>query len=411
MPRTVVLVFAEQYAGNPASLFGHVFLRLGGDLLQPRPLDSIVGFFADVPADVSALQYALKGLFGGFEASYVPSEYQHGLREYNDLENRGLWEYELAMTDAEIERLVLRIRASRDETVPYYFLTRNCAAGMLDLLELPHPARRAFFELPVDVVRALAASGRVRAVRYRPPFGARVEARFAQLDAAQRQAADELLDGSRTPAEVDDAAALEAAAESLAFAARQRRTDTPEDPRLSLLLRRRAALGGAPVTVEPHPPRRPDSAHPPTRLALGVDADGAPIVALRPGVHGLMDRSDGLEGQVEMEVLAATLRGVDLERLRLLSLRHLVPMTRTARRPAWGVRLDVARRQDDVCRAAEAEGQAGLAFGSTRLTGYLLAAARAEAGRCRGSLAAGGYVGFIVERNWGKTQVHAEQFR
>ena len=55
----------------------------------------MVGYYAQIPPDVGPIDYTYKGLFGGFPGAYSSSPYYEGILEYNDIEDRNLWEYEI----------------------------------------------------------------------------------------------------------------------------------------------------------------------------------------------------------------------------------------------------------------------------------------------------------------------------
>src|SRR3989344_2742899 len=67
---SISLVFATGYLGNPASYFGHPLLKLNKGLVNGKLLDITLNFGAITPAEENPVVYVLKGLFGGYQASF-----------------------------------------------------------------------------------------------------------------------------------------------------------------------------------------------------------------------------------------------------------------------------------------------------------------------------------------------------
>ena len=94
--RAVSLVFAGYFPNNPASLFGHTFLRLHrrpmlpGEPEPPALLDFAVNYAAN-PTTGNPLAYSLLGLTGGFHGVLSLMPYYVKIQEYNNSESRDLW--------------------------------------------------------------------------------------------------------------------------------------------------------------------------------------------------------------------------------------------------------------------------------------------------------------------------------
>jgi hypothetical protein len=94
--RSVTLVFPSAFMNNPASMFGHTFLRIDqeGQTAQTRLLAYTINFAADVPPD-EGLAYPVRGIFGGYRGQFSTVPYYLKVQEYRDIENRDIWEYRL----------------------------------------------------------------------------------------------------------------------------------------------------------------------------------------------------------------------------------------------------------------------------------------------------------------------------
>lgn len=128
----VRLAFATGYIKNPASSFGHLFLKLVSKSKPSELLSYGINFSAQTGSESGAL-YALKGLFGLYSGGFVFLPYHQLIKDYSDLEGRDIWEYSLELTTQEIRRLLTFIYEFDANYIDYTFLKYNCA-GVLERL-------------------------------------------------------------------------------------------------------------------------------------------------------------------------------------------------------------------------------------------------------------------------------------
>ncbi len=129
---SVRLSFATGYIKNPASSFGHLFLKLISRNQNSDLLNYGINFSAQTGVDSGAL-YALKGLFGQYPGGFVFLPYHQLIKDYSDLEGRDIWELDLEFDDIAKRRLLLFIYEFDSNYVDYTFLNNNCA-GILERL-------------------------------------------------------------------------------------------------------------------------------------------------------------------------------------------------------------------------------------------------------------------------------------
>lgn len=136
--KSISLIFASGFLGNPASYFGHPLLKLNyKDERSPLDLlDTAINYGAFTPPDVGPFSYALFGIFGGYEAGYTSTDFFFHRNNYSELELRDLWEYELNLSREQIDELVAHLWDLNNARIKYYFFADNCAYRMADLLEL-----------------------------------------------------------------------------------------------------------------------------------------------------------------------------------------------------------------------------------------------------------------------------------
>jgi hypothetical protein len=107
-PQQATLVFASDYLNNPSSMFGHTFLRLDapGQTEDTRLLAYAVNYAAQADAK-NPFTFAYKGLTGGYPGVFSLMPYYEKVKEYSDMENRDLWEYQLSLAPDEVRLTAL----------------------------------------------------------------------------------------------------------------------------------------------------------------------------------------------------------------------------------------------------------------------------------------------------------------
>lgn len=176
-PGSLTLVFSSYYMNNPASAFGHTFLRVNkrrhASGRRPELLDYGIDYSAQVDTS-NALLYALKGLFGLFPGNFRKVPYYFKVREYNDYESRDLWEYELELDRSKVLMVVAHLWELGATHFNYYYLSENCSYHVLGVIEAADPELRLLEHvgwpvIPADTIKAVYKNpGLVRSVHYRP---------------------------------------------------------------------------------------------------------------------------------------------------------------------------------------------------------------------------------------------------
>ncbi|MER3424816.1 MAG: hypothetical protein C4293_17935, partial [Nitrospiraceae bacterium] len=139
-PRSVTLIFPSAYMNNPASMFGHTFLRIDqkGQTEGTRILAYTINFAAELPPD-AGIDFAIRGIFGGYKGYFSTLPYYIKVQEYRDIENRDIWEYRLNFTDEQLRRLLMHAWELGNAYFDYFFFKENCAYQLLTLLEVANP--------------------------------------------------------------------------------------------------------------------------------------------------------------------------------------------------------------------------------------------------------------------------------
>lgn len=308
-PRSAVLIFPGSHVNSPASMFGHTLLNIEGPY-ESKLLSYAVNYAASTD-ETNGIAYAFKGITGLYRGYFSILPYYDKVREYNDMERRDIWEYELDLTPEEVKRLFLHVWELKEIYSDYFFFGENCSYNLLFLLEAARPSLRLTEEtrpwvIPVDTVRLVREAGLVRETAYRPSKATRIRRLVEQMDEGEKKAAAELLSGGRPPsalAETDLSPegrrrVLDLGVETVEF--RYLRGELPLEEykkRYIAILAERSRLGRAAEAAASGPdPERPDRGHGSNRLALGggVRRDDPFVeVRLRPAYHHLLDADEG----------------------------------------------------------------------------------------------------------------------
>ncbi|MEK6787665.1 MAG: DUF4105 domain-containing protein [Pseudomonadota bacterium] len=371
-PGRVTLVYASDFAGNPSSLFGHTLLRIDGENQRNDLLAYAINFSAD-SGGTGGLSYALQGMTGQFPGSFSLLPYYDKVREYNDLESRDLWQYELNLSPEESRQMARVYWDWRAQKTAYYFLRENCSYELLGLLDATRPSLnlQAGFTgavIPTDTVRAIVSAGLVTSVSWRASTNTRLNAQIDQnseaVNAAVKQSLTErsLIPLQNLPAQ-DQAQALETAHDAQYRRFNQdQRSDYGPWFRQLLIARNQLAL----PEQRPQPPTpttRPDQSHRTGRWGLGIlqePQSHAVLLHYRPAYHDLLDDPAGYRPGSQVSILDTTLRlsstqagrkRLGLDRFTLLAVDTFTPVDALTTPLSWSILLGAQRHLGDSKRS------------------------------------------------------------
>jgi len=318
--KQLTLVFASAYLDNPGSMYGHTLLRVdAADQDERTRLLAYSISFAAATNETNGLIFAVKGLFGGYPGVFAMLPYYVKVREYSDLENRDLWEYELDLSPEELERVLRHAWELLPAYFEYYFFDENCSYHLLALLQVARPdleltAPFRLWALPVDTVRALTDQpGLVKRIVYRPARSTIIAERLARMQPEERRMARDLGLGTLNA----DAVALRALPPERAarvveagydYLNYRRTTGTSEVKDGGALARdllvARSQIDAPSQTPHIETPVRPDEGHRTARIGAGAgrrDRQGFLELGVRPTYHDLVDDDAGYIGGAQIE--------------------------------------------------------------------------------------------------------------
>ena len=416
-PKGVTLVFASSYLNNPASMFGHTFLRLdnhAGDG-DRAILNYGVGYGALVPPGEGAA-FVFKGVTGKYRAAYSIAPYFVSLQKYSHLESRDIWEYDLALDSLQREYLLEHVWEVGACWMDYYFFDENCSYNIVSLLDAVSPGLGLVESLdgavviPAETVKLLLTrKGMVRSVQWRPSLLSAFRLRAARLGPRERRYLRALALAEETPASPfgpdTTASLMDAALDYVQYRKRRSKAEGggPWGVRQGRLLRVRATLPASPSVYpvgrdrEITPPETGHDAHQ-ARVSLGASQYRAFIeVGYRLAYHDFNAGEEGFLAGSQIEALRLRLRyycgeacgrgprGFEVRSFDVLNILSISPMDFIQHPLSWGVRLGFETRAPGAVlpgAAVLAEGGAGAAAawrGPLDFRTYLLAQGRLRA--------------------------------
>lgn len=391
-PYSITLVFPAAYLNNPSSMYGHTLLRIDTkDQDEHTRLLAYTISYAANTDETNGLIFAVKGLFGGYPGLFSMMPYYLKVREYSDIENRDVWEYELTLTPEEIDRLLMHTWELGPIRFDYYFFDENCAYQLLSLLDVARPGLQLtdqfrWWAIPSDTVRAVTEQpGLLKRVVYRPSSVTIMQRRLNQMDQEQRQLAKDLSQQRihpdderirRLPA-TDQAKILELGYEYAAYEAETGRapTATGASQLRELLLARSRLQAPSQQPLVEAPSVRPDEGHRTARLEVGAGSEAGrqfEEIRLRPSYHDLLDDDAGYTRGAQIQFFDLTLRhyrgdeSLRMEEFLPLDIASLTPRNDFFNPVSWKVNVGWTRERfssDEDPLVFRLNGGPGLAYG------------------------------------------------
>ena len=357
---SVSLIFAASDLGNPASSFGHTFLKLvnPANAKNKDLIDYGVNYAADGDEN-EGFFYAFKGLFGMYPGRFTMLPYHQKIREYLNLEGRDIWEYPLALTADETDELVYHLLELDGSVSPYYFFSNNCSYQLLVALDAIRPElglsrRHSAWVNPIDTVKTFnRTENLVIAKKYKKSLKTDYLSSFSKLSSMQKFALNDVIEKQELSrgAELnvpERAAVYETALKYLAFRAyRTQRNYDNEKHRVSVL---RASLGKVKSDEMTEKTISPDHSHDSSAWYLGYGKNQASdfiSLKLRATFHdieqpdvGIVPFSQNTLGALEVRYYSE-IKKLSLERATLLNLINTNPVTPLEKNYSWKVRVDI----------------------------------------------------------------------
>lgn len=165
----ISLILVSSYLKNPASTFGHVLIKTNDSkslnntntsknvsksiqkqnqnhkqqlatqvhaVSSQDLLNQSYNFGARIPNNENGVLYALKGLFGFYDAGFSKADFFKQDAVYAKNEQRDMWEYVLNLDEFNTALLNYHLYEAQSARFTYYFIKQNCGYRSGEILEL-----------------------------------------------------------------------------------------------------------------------------------------------------------------------------------------------------------------------------------------------------------------------------------
>ena len=363
----VTLLFPAYHLNSPSSMYGHTLLRLDPATSEMNSdwLSYAVNFGAEVRDDDNSFFYAFKGLTGGYPGFFIVMPYFKKIQEYNRIEKRDIWEYQLNLTPEEVEKLVLHLWELKEIKFDYYFFDENCSYRLLELLEVARPQLNLTSEfvmtaIPVDTVRAIERAGLIEEITYRPSQVTTLQHIIETVPENNRSFIEQLADNPASSQKPpfsgltlnQQQPIVEAAYKYLSYQQTNEARDPQRAERAHQLL---TLLNQYPITEStpvPMPLYSPENGHGSKRLSIAVGEKQNKRysdLSLRISFHSLEENENGfLRGaQINMGNIKVRMNesgSTQLQRFDLIDIFSLTPRTRFFKPLSWRIKTGLERQ-------------------------------------------------------------------
>lgn len=410
-PQSISLVFSSAYPNNPASMFGHTFLKINSKAKSDL-LDQGLNFAALVGDNENPFAFMWLGVTGGYLGRWSNQPFYVKVNEYTNQESRDVWEYVLNITPDETMRVINHLwEIETNSFFDYYFFDENCSYQILKIMVAIKPEWRDslqhnIYVIPGETVKKLVEiPGALKEVKFRPSRHKKLLQRYEALTPAEKDKFFALLEDD-SQAESEKSRTV---VDALALYYDYLRSEKNKlylkeyEAKRKKLLAHRSSLGIAtpeekarlkPIQSETDP----SLGHDPYQLALGRGLydfkDGSSstsytFIRWKSAYHDLLNKDRGYSPYAHIEFPQFDLAydeeksKLRLESLTGLSTTSLFPISRLDQRMSWKIKLGLETSRGFACESCKpvySEIGAGYSahFLSTKNMIYALATARLE---------------------------------
>jgi hypothetical protein len=374
-PASITLIFPSAYMDNPASMFGHSFLRVDqkGQTSETNILAYTINYAAEVPPN-PGVEFAYKGIFGGYKGFFSTVPYYMKVKQYGDIENRDIWEYHLNFSQEQYLRLLMHTWELGNAYFDYYFFKENCAYQILSLLEVADPTLHLtdqfhFATIPADTIRLLARQeGLVQKVSYRPARSTVLKRKREALTHKETALLQNLVQDPQIVAQSEflqlplnrQTFLLDFASDVLRYkgaADEDNAEDYTAKNRSILVARSHIPTPSGPFPVSPFS-LSPEHGHQTFRVGGGVGWRNHKTfeeINFRGAYHDLLDPDPGYTQDAQIELLDLRLRHYHhqslfrVERFTFANILSLAPIDSLFISPSWKINLGMNTVKTSTC--------------------------------------------------------------
>jgi hypothetical protein len=357
---SVAVIFASADISNPASSFGHTFLKL----INPENaknkdlIDYGVNYAADADTN-DGIFYALRGLLGGYRGVFTMLPYHQKIREYINLEGRDLTEYHLSLSPEEVDELIDHLLELDKTTAPYYFLSDNCAYEILYLLDIIRPDlqltdKLTAWSIPVDTIKVIDRNSNLISERkFKKSLNTDYLEGYSRLGPLQKKALDVAVEKLKIPDDYELSNKEKAEVYETGmkyFAVVNYRTGEKTEEKKYTLSTLRSELGPITSEAEDKRPLYPETSHDSSAVYFGggsLDGNSYSMLKLRAAFHDLEQRDVGMvpmslnnAGVIDLRYFDE-LKKLTLYRFTVINLINTNPVTQLDKNISWKARIEL----------------------------------------------------------------------
>ena len=362
----ITLIFPASHINSPSSMYGHTLVRLDReDRDSSKLLAYSVNFAANADPTDNELVFSYKGLTGGYPGVVSVMNYYVKTNDYQHMEYRDIWEYELSFSKSEVDQFVRHIWETKDTYFDYFFFDENCSYRLMGLLDAASERADLADEfstkaVPVDTIRALQNNHFVRRADFRPSAAKTLESMSDQSTDAEKVAAHRLVESNEDMSLILEGLPAESQTKALELAHAYARYLSVKKKQANPVLRKRtiAILSarsklpqGSPFNEPERPRYRDDQGHGSSRLTISggfTDEQWHGDLGWRIAYHDILDPAMGFTPGAQIEMGDFRFRygedeGLQLRSLTLVDVLSLSHRTDFQRPVAWTVAAKLDR--------------------------------------------------------------------
>ncbi len=201
-PKSATLIFPASYMNSPASMFGHTLLTIETEN-NSKLLSHAVNYSAYTGESFGPF-FAIKGIFGLYRGYFSVLPYYEKVQEYNNVNQRDIWEYRLNLTEDEVVRLIMHLYELEDIYSRYFFFDENCSYCLLFLLDAARPSLNLTDNIspwiaPVETIRDVMESELIVETIYRPSKATKIRHIASLLSNKNKKLALSIIDQEVEP--------------------------------------------------------------------------------------------------------------------------------------------------------------------------------------------------------------------
>ncbi len=372
-PNYVTLVFPSAHINSPASMYGHTFLRIGEN--KNTPLISNAINYAANSDESNGLIFAFKGLFGGYEGRYSILPYYKKIKEYSNLEQRDIWEYELDFTKEEVYKMALHAYELRNSFAYYYFFLENCSYNLLWFLEIGKPdldlvSKFNIKAIPLDTIKVLEPYGLIKSSNFR--YSKMSKMKYILKKIKNKDNLDEYLkvDG-KLPTNLSDEDKinyLDFKIEYMQYLRRKNKIAQKKYLKKYLdLLRQRSSYEKVSIFDVGKNKLDPLYSHNSSKFSMNYETDNSTELSLKPAYNDIYDVKDGYLAGAYIDFLNITFRKekqkVFLDKFSIIDIQSYSKRDDIFKPYSWGIQLAYERfkNKEDYLKIKP---QVGLTYGN-----------------------------------------------